>query len=240
MPKPFLDHSVAYFDKVDGRDKLFKAIQNWCKVLAWYYTVNSLKGTKAQRALCRTNAAKYRKVASSLSAWRSLTKFFKFFKIYKDIQEVLAGGTSDLSAGDWVGLASDVFDLFYKSFDNVEWLSKHKFISYDANAAEARSKDFQFLCYLCAVIVSFKAFLEAGKPGKKENALKGPDFVKAMSAKQTKAGLDLVKDGTDFLRVFTNRGYLPKQLKPLEPAIAGLMGTISGSVGAYQVWVKTA
>eukprot|EP00756_Hemistasia_phaeocysticola_P066904 Hpha_TRINITY_DN9579_c0_g2::TRINITY_DN9579_c0_g2_i1::g.115024::m.115024 len=240
MGKPLLEHSVAYFDKIDGRDKLFKAIQNWCKVLAWYYTVNSLKGTKAQRAVCRTSAAKYRKIASSLSSWRSLTKFFKWFKIYKDIQDTLAGKTSQLSAGDYVDVLGNIFDLLYKSFDNVEWLSKHKVVQYDEKTAEARSKEFQFWCYVCAIIVSFKAFLDSGRPGEKERDLKGPEFVKAMAAKQTKATLDLIKDGSDFFRVVTNKGYLPKKFKPLEPAIAGLMGTISGSVGAYQVWVKTA
>eukprot|EP01065_Artemidia_motanka_P046807 TRINITY_DN717_c1_g3_i1.p2 TRINITY_DN717_c1_g3~~TRINITY_DN717_c1_g3_i1.p2 ORF type:complete len:241 (+),score=89.32 TRINITY_DN717_c1_g3_i1:73-795(+) len=240
MGKAPLDHSVAFFDKADGRDKLFKAVQNWCKVLAWWYTVNSLKGTKAQRKVCRENGAKYRKIASSLSAYRSLNKFFKWLKIYKDIRDTVSGGPNDMSAGDYVSVASDLCDVGYKVMDNVEWLSKHKVVTYNAADAEKYSKEFQFWCYTGAIIVSFLAFLNAGRPGAKEKELKGQDFVKAMKKKQMKATLDLVKDTADFLRVAANRGIIPKLPKPLEPAFAGLMGTVSGGVGAYQVWVKTA
>eukprot|EP00754_Rhynchopus_humris_P049807 Rhum_TRINITY_DN8591_c1_g1::Rhum_TRINITY_DN8591_c1_g1_i2::g.28892::m.28892 len=96
-PHP-LDHAIRFFDKADGRDKLYKTLQNWSKVMAWRYTVLALTAPTPERKAARESAAMYRKVAESLSSFRSLQKFFKWIKTAKEVHVALAA-PADMSAG---------------------------------------------------------------------------------------------------------------------------------------------
>ncbi|KAJ9450705.1 glycosomal membrane protein [Diplonema papillatum] len=240
MNKDDLRHAIAFFDKADGRDKLFKTLQNWCKVLVWRYTILALTGPNEERPAARVTAKKYKGIATALSEFRSLGKFFKWFKNISEIQELTAD-PQRMSIGDAVDTISNVCDAGYKLSDNVEFLSKYKVLTMSPAEWETRSKAFQFWAYLTAVIVDCIALVSAGKPTAEEEKMSGADMLRSMKKRAQQARLVLARDVADFLRVAAGRGHLTAVIAaPITPAFAGLMGTVSGAIGTYLVWEKTA
>eukprot|EP01061_Rhynchopus_euleeides_P047558 TRINITY_DN958_c0_g3_i1.p1 TRINITY_DN958_c0_g3~~TRINITY_DN958_c0_g3_i1.p1 ORF type:complete len:241 (+),score=103.28 TRINITY_DN958_c0_g3_i1:70-792(+) len=235
---PF-DQAIKFFDKADGRDKLYKTLQNWFKVLAWRYTVLSLTAPNAERAAARQAAQMYRSLASSLSQFRSLGKFFKWIKTAKEVQ-LAVEHASDMSPGDIVETVSNICDIGYKLSDNVEFLCSKKVLTGSPKEWEDRSKTFQFWAYLMAVAYGILAIAKASNATESEKSLSSEDRERAMAKRKTKLVLDFVKDFSDFLRVASGQGYLTSIPKPLQPAFAGTMGTIAGAIGTYQVWQKCA
>eukprot|EP00754_Rhynchopus_humris_P049806 Rhum_TRINITY_DN8591_c1_g1::Rhum_TRINITY_DN8591_c1_g1_i1::g.28889::m.28889 len=237
-PHP-LDHAIRFFDKADGRDKLYKTLQNWSKVMAWRYTVLALTAPTPERKAARESAAMYRKVAESLSSFRSLQKFFKWIKTAKEVHVALAA-PADMSAGDVVETVSSVLDIGYKASDNVEFLCKVKALAGSPKEWEQRSKSFQFWAYFFAVCFDALLLARCKVPTPKEESLSADEKGRAMALRRNKLLLDFAKDLADFLRVASSKGYLTSVPAPARPAFAGMLGVVSGGIGTYQVWQKCA
>jgi hypothetical protein len=76
-------------------------------------------------------------------------KFFKWLKNVRDIRDL----RWDDKLGDSVELVANMGDILYRGFDNVQWLSLTKVITYDADRAEAFSDFFQFWGYLAQFLL---------------------------------------------------------------------------------------
>lgn len=133
-----LDRSIAFFEVTDGRDKLAKCFQNGCKALAWH-----LAKTNPARAMALTA------VATKLSEYRSVIKFFKWLKNIRDIRDL----TWDDKIGDSVECCANIGDIFYRGFDNLQWLGLRNVVPYDPDKAEDMSDFFQFWGYLAQFIL---------------------------------------------------------------------------------------
>ena len=133
-----LDRTIAFFEVTDGRDKLAKCFQNLCRALAWHLA-------KADPM----RAAALIAVAKKLSEYRSVIKFFKWLKNIRDIRDL----TWDDKIGDSVELASNIGDIFYRGFDNLQWLGLTKVVPYDPVKANDLSDFFQFWGYLAQFIL---------------------------------------------------------------------------------------
>jgi len=133
-----LDRTIAFFEVTDGRDKLAKCFQNLCRALAWHVS-------KADPM----RAAALTAVAKKLSEYRSVIKFFKWLKNIRDIRDL----TWDDKIGDSVELAANMGDIFYRGFDNLQWLGKTKVVPYSPEKAEDMSDFFQFWGYLAQFIL---------------------------------------------------------------------------------------
>ena len=126
------------FEVTDGRDKLAKCFQNLCRALAWHVS-------KADPM----RAAALTAVAKKLSEYRSVIKFFKWLKNIRDIRDL----TWDDKIGDSVELAANMGDIFYRGFDNLQWLGLTKVVPYSPEKAEDMSDFFQFWGYLAQFIL---------------------------------------------------------------------------------------
>lgn len=133
-----LDRTIAFFEVTDGRDKLAKCFQNMCRALAWH-----LAKTDPMRAAALVAVAK------KLSEYRSVIKFFKWLKNIRDIRDL----TWDDKIGDSVELAANFGDIFYRGFDNLQWLGLTKVVPYDPVKANDMSDFFQFWGYLAQFIL---------------------------------------------------------------------------------------
>ena len=133
-----LDRTIAFFEVTDGRDKLAKCFQNLCRALAWH-----LSKADPLRAAALTAVAK------KLSEYRSVIKFFKWLKNIRDIRDL----TWDDKIGDSVELAANAGDIFYRGFDNLQWLGLTNVVRYDPEKAEDMSDFFQFWGYLAQFIL---------------------------------------------------------------------------------------
>ena len=230
MTKDLLDRSVSFFDKTDSRDKLFKVIQNYSKFVAWKMQVAALTGPQDGRKHARGEAAKYRKLAASLSEFRSLMKMFKWLKNIRDLRSLLENGPNDMSPGDMVEVLTNLADVGYRVGDNIEYLCKYKFLTASAKDWESRSKTCQFYGYILAVMLNGYYLSKIDGSDKSSEEKK--------EAKK-KLILDFLKDFFDLMRVASGRGHLSFVPKPALPGFAGVMGVCSGSIGLYQVWEKT-
>ena len=132
-----LNRVIAFMEVTYGRDKLAKGFQNLCKALAWHYRLHPA------RALAFLN------VATKLSEYRSVIKFFKWLKNIRDIRKL----TWDDKIGDTVELLSNGGDILYRGFDNVQWLCLTKVLPYDPDKAESFSDVFQFWGYLAQFVL---------------------------------------------------------------------------------------
>lgn len=206
-----LECTIKFLGRTDGRDKLAKGLQNYCRFLTWYAVGEEAK--------------KYKKLQSSLSEFRSIIKFGKWFKSYKELGEVVEN--EDHSVGDYAEAVALVGDIGYKLADNVEYLSNYKVLNFDPERWERISKVFQFWAYLFDVIKDIHALMMLNP-----NDRKYEDKRRALM-------LDFVSDFADFCRVtpgylaMNNIGGVKKHA-----GFSGACGMLVGVIGVYKVWMK--
>ena len=146
----FLRILVALLARTDGRDKLAKFLQNYCRYRKYYAVTGG------------ASFVKFKRIQSSLSEFRSLIKFGKPVKSCLEISEILAkdhhrcrGDIGGLEPLDCFRLASLVSDIGYKLGENIEYLSHYKLLHFDEVKCESWSKTFQFFAYLADVVVGW-------------------------------------------------------------------------------------
>mmetsp|Transcript_6109 Transcript_6109/g.11565 ORF Transcript_6109/g.11565 Transcript_6109/m.11565 type:complete len:214 (+) Transcript_6109:29-670(+) len=211
-----MDKCVKFLGQTDGRDKLAKGLQNYCRFMTWYVADPS-------------KAKDWKKVQSSLSEFRSIIKFGKWLKSYQEGQEILE--QDKLGLVDLVDLAAKVGDIGYKIGDNLEYLSTYKFLPFEPEKLERISKTFQFFAYLGDVIVGLHN-LSNLRPKKGESE-------EAFARRRAMAVIGFMGDFADFCRV--TPGFLAMHnvggVKD-HKGWAGACGILVGVIGSYKVWKK--
>lgn len=207
--------TIDYFNKSDGRDKLAKTIQNYCRVLDWYLKEQGDK----------EGSAHYKALASSLSEFRSLMKFFRWLKNVNELQDLMSKPVTLIDAVD---VCVNIGDFGYRLGDNLEYLSKYKVIGFDPEQCEKVSKTFQFWGYAASVVLDVLTLLQVEK--KKFSSRE--EYQKKKNA----VLLDLIKDTADLIRVAPATGYVP--MLSVHKGRSGVCGVLAGAIGIYQTWKK--
>lgn len=207
---------IKFLGQTDGRDKLVKGIQNYCRFMTWY-------------AKDETKAKEWKKVQSSLSEFRSIIKFGKWLKSYQEGQEILA--QDRLTLVDLIDLGAKLGDIGYKIGDNLEYLSKYKFLPFEPEKLERISKTFQFCAYLSDVIVGLYALSNLKqKKGESE---------KQFARRQAMATVGFIGDFADFCRIAPGFFAMYKIAGVKDhKGWAGACGVLVGVLGSYKVWSK--
>ena len=117
-----------WVDQVEGRDKLAKCIQGYCKIMR--YCIEGAGG----------KATKWNSAYESLSSFRSVLKFFKFFKSWKEVKEITS--QKAITSVDIVEVGGIVFDSGYKFGDNIEFLGNMGFVSIGLFLRHVRERGF--------------------------------------------------------------------------------------------------
>lgn len=202
---------IQFVGKTDGRDKLAKGLQNYCRYMTW--------------ARAGDDAKRFKRVQSSLSEFRSIIKFGKWLKSYKELGDCV--GSDRMSLGDYAESVALIGDIGYKLGDNIEYLSKYKILSFDPERCEAISKTFQFWAYLFDVLKDIHALANLDPSSSK------------YEAKKRALMLDFIGDFADFCRVtpayleMNNIGGVKKHA-----GFSGVCGMLVGVLGVYKVWNK--
>lgn len=225
---------AAFLARTDGRDKLAKFLQNYCRYRKYYAS-----GSASQY---------FKRIQDSLSEFRSLIKFGKPVKNVLEIHEIVTQdmkktspapiaarttGFAGLPSIRSLKLVSLLADIGYKLGDNVEYLSHYKVLKFDEARCESWSKTFQFFAYLADVLVGMKQLFDFEKKRKQFDDNK--TFKDNLRAKQ----ISYLGDVADFLRV--TPGFLAMYGLfgvRKHDGFSGVMGLIVGATGIWKVWHK--
>ena len=215
---------ACFFARTDGRDKLAKFLQNYCRYRKYY------AAGAAQR--------RFKALQSSLSEFRSVIKFGKPFKNVVEAHELVAGRGGDwgaLRVLDWVRLASILSDVGYKLGDNVEYLSHYGVLPFNESRCEAWSKTFQFFAYACDV---YTGLLDLVALEQRRDEF---DSDEIFERKRHAMRVGFLGDLADFLRVTPGfcQMYGIAGLKKHD-GWSGVMGLVVGATGVWKVWQKCA
>lgn len=232
---------AALLARTDGRDKLAKFLQNYCRYRKYYAVAGS------------ASFVKFKRLQGSLSEFRSLLKFGKPVKSAIEVHTIMTqdrfgddkggrrgGDIGGLQPLDCLRLASLISDIGYKVGDNIEYLSHYKLLRYDEKRCESWSKTFQFFAYLADVVVGWME-LRALEKRRKQYADKDGGNV-AFEQKRHAMRVGYLGDCADFLRV--TPGFLAMYgllgFKKKHDGFSGMMGLIVGATGVWKVWNKVA
>jgi hypothetical protein len=226
---------AALLARTDGRDKLAKFLQNYCRYRKHYARAGG------------ASFVKFKRLQGSLSEFRSLLKFGKPIKNAIEVHEIITmdrfggGGGGDiggLQPLDCLRLASLVSDIGYKLGDNVEYLSHYKLLRFDERRCESWSKTFQFFAYLADVVVGWVELRAVEKKRKQYAESEGGEG--AFERKRRAMRVGYLGDCADFLRVAP--GFLAMYgllgFKKKHDGFSGVMGLIVGATGVWKVWNK--
>jgi len=217
--------AIQYFSRTDGRDKLAKVFQNYYKFLSWYYLAKLNNVTLSN---------KYQKISKQLSEFRSLLKFFRWLVNVRDIRDLY--NTHEHTLIDYLEYGANIGDFGYRFFDNIEYLSKYKILSFDPLRAERISETFQFWGSFFSVLIDLLHLKNKNMNSHYHNL----DENKKQSYGKNKKNsllLELIRDLADLLRAVPNVGYFPGI--PKHKGVQGILGGIAGAIGVYQVWISS-
>ena len=211
-----LNNLMVFFSRTDGRDKLVKFLQNFCRYKKYY----SVGETSTQ----------WKAVQSSLSEFRSLIKFGKPFKnIVEANALVTANSIRTFTFIGYLKLFSLISDIGYKIGDNIEYLSHYKFLTFNETRCEAWSKTFQWYAYFCDVVTGWFDIVKLQR--------KNFQTPEKYQEKRRRMLLYWSGDVADFFRV--TPGFLKMYgLMNKHDGFSGVMGVWVGIMGCYKVWNK--
>ena len=203
---------TIFFSRTDGRDKLAKFLQNFCRYKKYY---SREKKTKLH----------WKNVQASLSEFRSILKFGKPFKNIVEVNETMSSTTLDFIG--YLKIFSLFSDIGYKLGDNIEYLAHYQFLSYNEKKCEIWSKTFQWYAYFCDVITGLFDIMR----------LKREDFKtqKQYAMKRWRMMIYWTGDLSDFFRV-TPSFLKMYGLMAKHDGFSGIMGVWVGLTGCYKVW----
>lgn len=229
----FLRVLAAFLAHTDGRDKLAKFLQNYCRYRKHYSPTGSASWLQ------------FKSLQDSLSEFRSLIKFGKPVKNVLEISEIVESTRNDqpgrglgrLQPLDCLRLFSLISDIGYKVGDNIEYLSHYKLLRFDETRCESWSKTFQFFAYLADVMVGW---MELRAFEKKRKQYRESDKEQKFENKRHAMRMGYLGDFADFLRVapgfMAMYGLLGVRKK--HDGFSGVMGLIVGATGVWKVWSK--
>ena len=204
--------------QTDGRDKIYKTLQNLVKIAA------AQSSDKAQ-------AKKFNTLAKSLGEGRSLMRMAKWTTNYNKLVEY-SKKASTLTSRQIVEILRVIGDFGYILGDNLSYLAKYGVLPFNASTTAKNSKIFQFWGFFFATLLDVWAMITL-----RAKAASGMD--EATYAKEAKAlRLSLVKNFCDLLVTLNAVGYASAFYKPSGTAL-GVFGATSGAIATYNNWKKT-
>lgn len=210
-----LDKFIKLLAQTDGRDKIYKMLQNLSKILAVHYTAD------------KATAKKYDSVSKSLGEGRSILRMVKWVNNVNKLQGYAAKWQS-LTTRQIVEIGRVIGDFGYIFGDNVQYLCKYKVLPFDQKTASKNSKIFQFWGFFLATFLDLWSILE----------LEGKQMEPKDKAKERKALLlSFVKNLCDALATLAAVGYLKTYYHPTG-TFTGACGLTSGAIATYQNWTK--
>eukprot|EP00796_Vickermania_ingenoplastis_P004688 gene4688-3381_t len=217
-----LDQIIALLALNDGRDKIYKFLAGFLKILA------ACSKDKQQQAL----ASAFSSLAASIGSARSVMRMGKFIADVPKYEK--AAGKLQKKGFDVktvIEVLRTVGNSLYILGDNAAFIAKHKLIAASPKAITKYAKLAQFWGFFLAAVLD--VFALAAGVGKQES-----DPVAAK--KEIKdAVLGLAKDGSDTLVSMAAVGYFKNVWHP-NAYTTGVLTCVSGGVATYSNWNKVA
>ncbi|CBZ28599.1 putative glycosomal membrane protein [Leishmania mexicana MHOM/GT/2001/U1103] len=213
---------IKLLGQTDGRDKIYKFLAGFFKILA------------AVAARSQDSRAKaYVTIGNSIGSARSLMRMGKFAgdmpKLQKIADGVVVRGFAGTECRRFIEFFRIVCNSLYIMGDNAAFIAKYKLISADAKCITKCAKTAQFWGFFLAAVLDLIAL---------RAALQKRVCDVATSKKEAKAAvINLTKDASDVLVTMAAVGYLKSVWCPSQITV-GTLTCVSGGVATYLNWSK--
>ncbi|XQJ28469.1 glycosomal membrane protein, putative [Leishmania guyanensis] len=213
---------IKLLGQTDGRDKIYKFLAGFFKILAAVAASNQDPHAKA-----------YVTIGNSIGSARSLMRMGKFVgdvpKLQKIADGVMTKGVAGTECKKFIELFRTVGNSLYIMGDNVAFIAKHKLISTDSKLVSKYAKIAQFWGFFLAAVLDLVAL---------RAALQKRTSDVTTSKKEAKAAvISLTKDASDVLVTMATVGYLKCVWNPSAITV-GTLTCVSGGVATYLNWNK--
>lgn len=203
------------FQLTDGRDKIYKSLQNLTKIMAWALVSTDKVASK-----------KFTTLSKSLGEGRSILRMAKWVANVNKIRAFMAKG--DYTAQPIVETLRVIGDFGFIVGDNIAYLAKYKMLPVNAKLAAKQSKIFQFWGFFLATVLDIWNLIKLSKK---------VDDAEKIAKERRQLYLSFIKDLADTLNVLYAVGYMGKYYNPGD-GFLGMCGATSGIVATYLNWGK--
>ncbi|KAG5500558.1 hypothetical protein JKF63_03652 [Porcisia hertigi] len=216
------DKLIKLLAQTDGRDKIYKFLAGFFKILAAVAASSQ-----------DTNARAYTAIGNSIGSARSLMRMGKFIgdmpKVQKITEGVLAKGVAGTECKKFIELFRTICNSLYIMGDNAAFIAKHQLIKANAKSITSCAKIAQFWGFFLASVLDLIAL---------RAALQKRVSDVATSKKEAKSAvISFTKDASDVLVTMAAAGYLKSVWNP-SPITTGALTCVSGGVATYLNWNK--
>lgn len=216
------DRLIKLLAMTDGRDKIYKFLAGFFKILAAVAAQSGSHNVKA-----------YKAVNASIGSARSIMRMGKWVadvpKCEKLIATMRAKGITGPQLKNLITFFRTVGNSLYVLGDNAAFLSKMKLLPCDAKVITKHAKVAQFWGFFLAAVLDLMSLRAA-------LVKRASDEV--TSTKEAKAALiNLAKDGSDTLVTMATVGYFGAVWHPTA-ITSGALTCVSGGVATYLNWNK--
>ncbi|KAK7197998.1 glycosomal membrane protein [Novymonas esmeraldas] len=213
---------IKLLGQTDGRDKIYKFLAGFFKILAAVAASSQDPRAKA-----------YGAVGNSIASARSLMRMGKFVgdvpKLQKIVDGVVSKGIAGTEFKKFVEFFRTIGNSLYIMGDNAAFIAKQKLISANAKTITKYAKIAQFWGFFLAAVLDLIAL---------RAALQKRVSDEATSKKEAKAAvINFTKDASDVLVTMAAVGYLQNLWRP-SAVTAGALTCVSGGVATYLNWNK--
>ena len=217
---------IRFLESYNGRDKLVRTVQYFCKFYGWYafeYLQN--KDWKTRLASVESNLSLGRKAFR----WgKSLSFFNNLLKAVKDPKMDMVTKSTSIVANFCLGI--------WMLYDHLIWAGKTKLI---------KDLDLKSISYRACALWITGLFLNIIKTAyalqkNHQKALKQPNQDRALetiSEQQFDLSLDLVRTCLDVTIPLNTLS--PSFSERVPSGVLGVLGLVSSLIGIFQVWKKT-
>mmetsp|Transcript_9097 Transcript_9097/g.12189 ORF Transcript_9097/g.12189 Transcript_9097/m.12189 type:complete len:215 (+) Transcript_9097:63-707(+) len=207
-----IDTTVKIMATTEGRDKVYKAVQNLARFLEW----------SGSRSGDFSSAKKYGVLAKSMGDGRSLMRLGKWIQNLRKMREISASGAAFDTVDGLVEYGRVSADFGFVVGDNISYLAKYNILSnVSSQWVSRRAKVSQFWAFLFACILDILKLIRAYKA---EKVMK--DLI-----------INFVRNFADLLATLDATGYASCVYKPCV-GFTSMCGLLSGSIATYQNVIK--
>lgn len=213
---------IKLLGQTDGRDKIYKFLAGFFKILAAVAAKSQDPRAKA-----------YGAIGNSIGSARSLMRMGKFVgdvpKLQKVVDTVASKGVAGTEVKKYIEFFRTIGNSLYIIGDNAAFIAKHKLIAANPKTITKYAKLAQFWGFFLAAVLDLIAL---------RAALQKRSSDEATSKKEAKAAvINLTKDGSDVLVTMAAVGYFKSVWHPSN-ITAGALTCVSGGVATYLNWNK--
>jgi len=237
---PAMNASLKVLGTTVGRDKLYRFVQYYSRLLAWVYLQ---RGDKV-------NAARWDGLKGSFSNARKILRLFKFVEHLQSALKL----AQHAAPGDWVSVTQCARQIGYVGFlffDSVHWAHTTKLVTLSPSSAQLANKlsmRFWVAGISLSIINGFQRFsqirTERRKLRSRPSAQQEKDLnpsseaerkirLQTLKAEYVAVRYQFVQDVLDWWIPASNLGIV----NPSE-GVLGLFGSVTSAIGFYLQWVK--